>query len=111
MHTSLLNAICVQGEGLARGADISLSTEVHFSILGDKHPHSDVKLTSVDQEGSLNVLLDDEGGSTYLIAWTLTVLSVDQALLRAFAYILHQLLVLICVEHMDATPSVTACGF
>ena len=111
MHAPLLHALSVEGEGLARGTDVALSTEVHLLVLGHQHPHSDVEFTAVDQEGSLDVLLDDERGCPDLVAWTLTVLSVNEALLGAFAYVRHQLLVLVSVEHMDATSSIAAGGF
>ena len=46
---------------LARCADIALLEEVDVHIMREEHPDTDVELPLVDQKGSFDVLLDDEG--------------------------------------------------
>ena len=51
----------IHGVGLAGGAQVALSEEVDVHVLGEGDPDPDIKLSFVDQQGPLNILLYDEG--------------------------------------------------
>ena len=57
----IVEVLGVHGVGLARGAQVALSEEVDVHVLGEGDPDPDVKLSFVDQQGPLNILLYDEG--------------------------------------------------
>ena len=57
----IVEVLSVHGVGLAGGAQVALSEEVDVHVLGESDPDPDVKLSFVDQQGPLDILLYDEG--------------------------------------------------
>lgn len=58
VHELVVNV--AQVVNFAGGPDVTFREEVDIEVVGDKHPHADVKLAAADQKRVLNVLLDDE---------------------------------------------------
>lgn len=58
--------------GLRGSAEIALLEEIDLVVLGHGDPDSDVELPFVDQQGSLYILLNNEGlraNLRFLVAW------------------------------------------
>jgi hypothetical protein len=57
----VVQILCRHRVWLRRGPQIPLFEEVHIQVLSQSHPDSNIELSLVDQEWSLNILLNDEG--------------------------------------------------
>ena len=57
----IVKVLGIHGVGLTRSAKIPLPKEVNVHVLSQCHPDTNVKLTLVDKQRFLYVLLDDEG--------------------------------------------------
>lgn len=82
VHSSVVDVLGVDREDGGRRADVTLLEEVEVVVLVQEHPDADVELAPADEEGPLDVLLDDEGVVLDLVAAALGWLLLDRCVGR-----------------------------
>ena len=68
VHKSIVDVLQVDAELRAGGAKVALPEKEELVVLIEQHPHPNVKLALVDEQRSLDVLLNDERVMLDLVA-------------------------------------------
>jgi hypothetical protein len=64
---SIINVLQINAVGRATHPQVAFWEEEQVRVVSQQDPHADIELALVDQQGPLNVLLDDEGVKLYFI--------------------------------------------